>query len=59
MTVRKYSSRAQQTTLSSALTSVATSMVVNGGLASVGRQERQDRLGLGIPLPVVPGLNAI
>jgi hypothetical protein len=38
MTVRKYSSRAQQTTLSSALTSVATSMVVNGGLAVMGNK---------------------
>jgi hypothetical protein len=38
MTVRKYSSRAQQTTLSSALTNVATSMVVNGGLAVMGNK---------------------
>jgi hypothetical protein len=38
MTVRKYSSRAQQTTLSSALTSVATSMVVVGGPAVMGNK---------------------
>jgi hypothetical protein len=38
MTVRKYSSRAQQTTLSSALTSVATSMVVVSGPAVMGNK---------------------
>jgi hypothetical protein len=38
MTVRKYSSRSQQTTLSSALTSVATSMVVVGGPAVMGNK---------------------
>jgi hypothetical protein len=39
MTVRLYSSRSQQTTLSSALTSVATSMVVNGGPAVMGTKQ--------------------
>jgi hypothetical protein len=38
MTVRKYSSRAQQTTLSSALTSVDTSMVVVSGPAVMGNK---------------------
>ena len=36
MTTRKYSSRAQQTTLSSALTSVATTMVVGNGANLMG-----------------------
>jgi hypothetical protein len=39
MTVRLYSSRSQQTTLSSALTNVATSMVVNGGPALMGTKQ--------------------
>ena len=39
MTVRKYSSRAQQTTLSAALTSVAASMVVVNGPAVMGTKQ--------------------
>jgi hypothetical protein len=39
MTVRLYSSRSQQTTLSSALSSIATSMVVNGGPAVMGTKQ--------------------